>query len=332
MRRLSPLLLLGAGVGLAAGCATKGNGDEGIPMRARPSVDDLAGQPIWSESVALDYLSDDGSVGFAARLCLYPDREAAWLWLFVFDGERTLAFVDNHLGAPPARHDALDEEISYDLGERQPTTRASFSRGASEGAFHGVVRLAALLHDSADPQEGPGDLPLELEARFDADHEAEAPTSGRREVFGHVSTNLALGEGDSRAWSGSGKWHEQHQEQPRWTVPFSYLAVQQMPPAGDGDTSLLAVTSPAGTYGFLRRAGGVRRVVAFDIEPPTDVRHFRLELDDSASHTSLEGGAERLRRFSVPIYSARREGSHVQVRLDDRLLLGALNDWTAEWE
>jgi len=325
------LLLLGAGVGLAAGWspgATRGGGQQ-PPLRGSWSVDDLAGKPIWSESVALDYLSDDGSVGLALRLCIYPEREAAWLWLFVFDGPRILAFVDNHLPAPPVRHDATDAEVSYALAPAATAIHARFDRRASNAGFHGVVHLRAALHESADPPEGPGSLPLELEARFDADHEAEAPSPGRREIFGQVRANLTLEGIGGRTWSGSGKWHEQHQERARWTVPFSYLAVQQTPPAEDDGTSLLAVVSPAGTYGFLRRAGAARAVSAFDIEPPAEARHFQVTLADGVT---LEGTAERLRRFSVPIYSARREGSHVRVRLDDRHLLGTLNDWTARWE
>jgi hypothetical protein len=91
---------------------------------------------------------------------------------------------------------------------------------------------------------------------------------------------------------------------------------------------LLAVRSPARTYGFWRRGEQVRRVSGFEIAAQGPERDFRLELEGGGE---LTGSASRLRAWSVPIYSDRRPATHVRAEIDGATLVGTLNDFEPTW-
>lgn len=291
------------------------------PDPSRPhSVDHLAGRPVWSESVALTYLSDDGGFGFDVRLCRYPDVDSVWVWLAVHRGEQTWSYDDNYLPGTRGRQELESGAVHYATGEGAPTVR--FERVGSFRSLRSATLVADVLaHRGGEVPQGEGDVSVHIAAELRPLHDVQRAAGGRNEVFGELSAEVRVGSEETEV-SGIGKWHEQHQEAPRWTVPFTYLAV-----AG-GEASLLAVRSPARTYGFLRRGGQVRRVTGFEIDGPAADRAFHVELEDGRA---ASGSAHRLRSWSVPIYTDRRPATHVEVSLDGDRLLGSLNDYVPGW-
>lgn len=321
LRRSSSMSVCVA-VALAAACSpARDDGPSGEAGAAVPSVDHLAGEPVWSESAAMTYLSEDGSLGFSARLCRYPEHQTSWAWITVHEGDRTWSYVDNHLPSGRTRHELEAEKVVYELPTDQPVLEL-VRQGAPGELVVGRLTASVRAHEASSAPEGAGDVPLRIEAEIRPTHPVQRAAPGRCEVFGEIVAMLWIEDRVLRV-EGSGKWHEQHQERPRWISPFSYLAA-----SGDG-ASLLAVTSPARSYGFFEEGGRAPSVEAFSIEDPAARRHFEISLDDGRR---LAGVAHRIRQWSVPIYDDRRPGSHVRVEMDGRELVGGLNDYQPTWE
>jgi hypothetical protein len=127
----------------------------------------------------------------------------------------------------------------------------------------------------------------------------------------------ALVDGARAEMRGLGQWHEQHQEQPRFLRPFTYVTLR-------GERLAFVLTrGPLRATGYARRDGVVTAVTAFDIDPRGPVRRFRLELEDGSK---LEGEARTTHDYSVPIYDMRRPGTVVVARVDGQQLSGCIND------
>jgi hypothetical protein len=104
---------------------------------------------------------------------------------------------------------------------------------------------------------------------------------------------------------------------------FTYISLR------NEQTSLLATGTTRGAGGFLRRGSEFRRVVALEAGEPGPRRSLRVTLDGGEV---LEGVAETVHAYSVPIYNGRRPGTNVVARLGsekqgDERLGGIINHW-----
>jgi hypothetical protein len=58
-------------------------------------------EPLWSESVYLDFTTEDGSIAGYVRLGLYPNWNRAWYWACLVGKDRpTVLLADNHAPLP----------------------------------------------------------------------------------------------------------------------------------------------------------------------------------------------------------------------------------------
>ncbi|MEV6864006.1 hypothetical protein AB0M44_23730 [Streptosporangium subroseum] len=58
-------------------------------------------EPLWSESVYLDFTTQDGSIAGYIRLGLYPNWNRAWYWACLVGKDRpTVLLADNHAPLP----------------------------------------------------------------------------------------------------------------------------------------------------------------------------------------------------------------------------------------
>jgi hypothetical protein len=102
---------------------------------------------------------------------------------------------------------------------------------------------------------------VRLEAVFAPRQTAGSTLPGRSEVIGDVAGTVRLPRGNLEV-AGFGHWHEQHQEQARFTVPFTYASLR------GAAVSLVALTAGGASRGFVRRGDDVSAITAFTIDPP----------------------------------------------------------------
>jgi hypothetical protein len=280
-----------------------------------PGIDHLKDETLWSESVYLDCVTEDGETGFVVRLCRYPTEQTGWLWAHVFLPGEVFAYTDHYLpcGSDVTKVDG--EDIVYRLGREvdMSMTRAG-SRASPAGAS---VSISAMAHLDAHPGHGPGDREIHLVATFEPLSASGTTVPGRIELLGRVRVSAEV-EGTDVQFEGFGQWHEQHQEQPRFLRPFTYVTLR-------GERlAFVATRGPLRATGYARRDGVITPIASFDIDPRGPRRAFRLELADG---TELLGEARTTHDYSVPIYDTRRPGTLVVADVGGQRLSGCINDF-----
>jgi hypothetical protein len=118
--------------------------------------------------------------------------------------------------------------------------------------------------------------------------------------------------------SGVGKAHEQTQTNPRFTAPFTYAMLWS------ADAGLIGLLSPARGYGDLDADGVDTPLAAFRIEKWAPTRRFVAVLKDGRR---VEGSAETVQRYEVPIFGRRWYGRVVRADVGGRPMVGMINDW-----
>lgn len=263
------------------------------------------GAVAYSESVYLDCVAPDGRTAFVTRLALHPDVGGSWLWthLFLPDG-RAFAYNRQDLSpAPPGAPSGL-----YAL----PGGEGRFER-RKDGA---VVHIDIRAHGGVSAPEGDGGHRLILDAQFAAVGGSGSNLPGRSERLGRVDA-VAVVDGEELRLSGLGQFHEQHQDGPRFTVPFTYGSLR-----GDGVGAVFLV-GPRRSGGFLVTGGTVRTAGRVGIEPPAHHRALRMTMDDGV----VAGEITRTWDYQVPINGRMRTSSVVTGVLDGRPVSGCVNDW-----
>ena len=145
---------------------------------------------------------------------------------------------------------------------------------------------------------------------------AGSPT-GRFERTGQIEATVRAG-GKTVRLSGVGKAHEQTQTKPRFTTPFTYAML------GSADAGLIGLLSSAGGYGDLDMDGRDVPVGAFKVEPWSPTRRFVAVLKDGRR---VEGSAETVQSYEVPIFGKRWQGRVVRAEVAGRAMVGMINDW-----
>jgi hypothetical protein len=274
----------------------------------------VQGETTWSESAMVLYFDPEVRNGFSFRISRYPDKDATWVWCHVLVDGVLYAFTDSTAAcasahtspdAPLAVYDAPGLKVSIGrLGTSADTQAISFS--ADVRAWRG-----------RSGTDGPGDTQISLEGVFHPGPLHAGQPAGRFERNGMVEATLSAG-GKAMQLGGLGKAHEQTQTGPRFTTPFTY-AMLWGPSA-----SMIGLLSPAGGFGDYNADGQDRGVASFKIEAWAPTRRFIATLKDG---TRVEGAAETVQRYEVPIFGQHWQGRIVRAVVGGHETVGMINDW-----
>ncbi len=274
--------------------------------------------PDYAESVALVGISADGSREISIRAARFPGRERGTLWLTVHGGGTSLSLGLDDLQLTPGSGPTPVETSDASFEVTGGATARFDTKDRHTAAMTGQVTAEALAHRTLHPSPGAGDLPVRIEASFEADDDGVSTRTGRLEVFGRVRATLETPDG-AFDLDVPGKWHEQIGVRPRFAGTFTYFAAQS------DDVALLARGRGNGQWGYLKEGREVTLVERVDIDAQgTAVRSFRVDLEDGRR---VEGTATVLRQGSVPIEGQRRPGATVLVDSSVGAMVGHLNDW-----
>ena len=278
-------------------------------------IDHPKEQPLWSESVYLDCVSPDGGSGVLVRLCRYPSEATGWLWVHAFQPGKVYAFTDHSLPCSTAVTKVDAADVTYDLGD---DSLVDMQRdGPREDPDEARVHASVLAHLDPHAPHGPGTHPIEVAATFTPLGASGTKVPGRIELLGEVRAHIEV-DGGTIEVAGYGQWHEQHQEQPRFLRPFTYVTLR-----GE-NLAFVATRGPLRATGYARRNGVLTPISALDISPRGARRDLRIELADGSE---LRGEARTTHDYSVPIYDGRRPGSLVVAEIGGEQLSGCINDF-----
>lgn len=275
-------------------------------------------QPIRSESVVITLCSADAATGLVARLCRYPAAGVAWAWLhgWLPDGT-TFGYVDDTLPCDGAVTDTDADDLGYAL-----VTDAASMTLARTGSREtpASARLSAVVpaHPTDSAPLGPGPRTVEVTASLDLGTAAGSTLPGRSEVHGEGSASVVV-DGVAHQLAGAGQWHEQHQDVPRFRVPFTYAML-----AGNGCGAVL-LGGPRGSGGFVRIGDDTRQVTAFALGEPGPTRSLELTF---AGGDSVATAVTTAHRYTLPLYRKPWNGSRVTVDIAGHRLAGSLNWFT----
>jgi hypothetical protein len=274
----------------------------------------VEGQPTWSESAMVLYFDEDLRNGLSLRISRYPDSRATWVWLhLVVDGE---LFTFTERAVPcSAEHTTADQpSATYPC----PGLRVSISRLGTSAQTRAISFSADLrAHRGRSGTDGPGETPVSVEGVFHPGPLRAGSPEGRYERTGLVEATVRAG-GKTVRLHGVGKAHEQTQTRPRFTTPFTY-AMLWGPNAG-----LIGLMSPGGGYGDFEADGRDADIARFRIEAWAPTRRFVALLKDGSR---VEGSAETVQRYEVPIFGRRWYGRVVRAEIGGRPMVGMINDW-----
>ena len=260
----------------------------------------------WSESAYLDGVSADGRTGFVTRLARNPDDGTSWLWLHLFTpAGMQVAIVRDDLPCGPQR--AADDGSSAVYAVDAPGVSARFERsGPKEAPTAAAVRVEV---------DG-----TSLDARFTPTATAGSNLPGRTEVLGRVAATVTTPSSATVIEAGS-QLHEQHQDAPRFTVPFTYGTLR-----GE-HLGIVFLIGPVRSGGFVVRDDGIHHVTNVEIEPVGSMRALRLALEGGGA---MDVEVQRTHHYLLGINGHDRESSLVRARAGSESLSGCVNDWQPE--
>ncbi|MEV4376780.1 hypothetical protein [Streptosporangium sp. NPDC049644] len=186
------------------------------PLRPEDEGTHPAGaEPLWSESVYLDFTTEDGALAGYVRLGLYPNWNRAWYWAcLVGVGRPTVLLVDHHVPLPGPDLAVRGEnfQATHDVTLPMRSLRVSLEAGAAA-----VLSDPALAYRDLDGAATTS-LAFDLEWRS----AGEAYPYGfvpRYEVPCEVEGTIRVG-GEEIAFSGHGErdhsWGERDWWGPSW--------------------------------------------------------------------------------------------------------------------
>ena len=259
---------------------------------------------MWSESVYLDVVSADGKLAVVTRLARHVDEGVAWLWLHAF-GIADLAFVRDDLPCDAARTEDDDQGARYVIDGED--VRAAFVRSGPKDMPTGATVAVRV----------PGAI---FEASFTPTGAAGSNLPGRSEVLGVVDASITTAEGTARL-AARGQFHEQHQDAPRFTVPFTYGTLR-----GDG-LGMVALITPGRSGGFVSRHDEIVRATSAAISPAGPSRRLVLSLERGGE---LEVDVRSTYDYELPINGRPRRSAIVHGRVGSIDVSGCINDWRQE--
>jgi hypothetical protein len=277
----------------------------------------IQGAESWSESLMLLHFDPILANGISVRVSRYPERNVTWVWCHVLADGHIYSYTERRLPCSRERNTPDLVAARYD----SETAGVAFRRVGTVGAVQRIELSAhAWCRSGGDGVDGPGDVPVVIEASFRPDAAKDNLPTGRAEWTGTVEIHLTVG-GRPLQLSGIAKAHEQIQIAPRFNDPFTY-AMTWSPTA-----SFIATASRGRRYGNLEIDGVARAVTSFAPAPPAAERHFSVVLDDGET---LDGVARRVAHYDVPVFDRFWNGNIVRVELGRNQLIGMMNDWRPE--
>ena len=279
------------------------------------SIDHLADERIWSESIYADCVSPDGSKGFMLRLGRYPNQNTAWLWAFAFLPGQIYGYNDHYLWCPDVISAVEGADLTYG---QYGDAFASFHREGPRDSPSGArVSVSVGAHRGPQAPHGMGTEAMGIEAEFQPVQIPWRINPYRSEWIGKVTGTLSLKD-QSIEIQGFGHFHEQHQKAPRWQVPFTYMSLR-----GE-DLTVIGTATQENDMGHAVESSHVHKIATIDIDPPADQRRIRIGTEEGKI---LEGLVSTVHRYSTPIYSAQRPGTLVTAQIEGHTLSGCVNDW-----
>ena len=298
----------GFGAGSLAGCATAEPAD--------PAGQSGFGLETPSESVHSGVASLDGRYRLTTRLCRYPERREAWLWVHALTPEGFFSFVE-HI-AP------CDSNVTPETGELARYADARellvFTRhGAVSAPTSATVAGRVRAHRTADSVYGPGSHRLSFDIRFTPQRIYSGLLANRTEVFGRSTVELEIG-GVRHSFEGPAQFHEQRQSNPRFTAPFAYITLW-----GEGAAAGTLLAAPRRADGYLieGETSTNGRILHLDPAGPAS-RRLVVELEGGRR---LEGRSELQQAFTIPIYGVTWRGHMVRMTLGGERYFGHINDF-----
>ena len=289
-------------------------------------VNPVFGSRARSESVLMAAYEPDARLGFLVRLCRYPQSGVTWAWAQVFDRQQVYSFTDPAWGAERDATAVEADRVRYESA--QGDAFIAFERLGSRAAPRSAsMRLNVGLHRNPFAPDGPGRVPVTIEAAFQPHASADGLLDGRSEIKGRVNAHIVIA-GHKRNLVTQGHFHEQQQETPRFVEPFIYFSgwgerinftlILGVPASGNG---------AAASGGVVFQDGKPKKSTGFSIEPPAASRRFRVDFDDG---TALHGVADARYVYGQRIYGAWRPSRIITGELAGRRIAGMLNDWLPE--
>ena len=277
----------------------------------------ISGQPTWSESAMVLYFDEPLRNGFSLRLSRYPERNETWVWVHVLVDGELYAFTERRIRCGPER---VTPDLAIGIysapGLDVRMTRAGPSKAMTALSF--TARVNA--HRGTSGVDGPGQTPVVLEGVFLPGPLRDGSPEGRFERTGKFQATLQAG-GKRAFVRGLGKVHEQTQTAPRFDPPFTYAM------CWGPDASMVGLLSPKGGYGDVEIAGRDRPMASFRIEPWAPTRRFVATLKDG---DRIEGEAETIYRYQVPIFGKAWQGRFVRAKIEGHPMVGMINGWRPE--
>jgi hypothetical protein len=303
-----------AGAGLAAqvfgACATQASGE--------PADIRFRNLETPSESVHAAVASDDGERRLTVRLCRYPDLGLAWVWVHARTPAGFFSYV-NHLAPCGTDMTPLSDAAAVYADSARMLV---FARtGAAGRPTSARIEGACQAFASAASRFGEGPRRLAVAMEFKPARAYSGLNPGRTEVFGRTQARVVI-DGRSVEIEGPAQFHEQRQSAPRFVTPFTYITLW-----GDQAASTLLATPRRGDGYVLEGEQSFEARIAHLDPPKEDSRRLAVALSDGRS---LEGRAQVLARYTLPIAGRTWRGSFVSIDLGGRRLHGNFNDWLPE--
>lgn len=251
----------------------------------------------WSAYV--DVVSIDGKRALVVRVSHDPDADRAEIWVHAFIDGRQLAHMSAH-PCPPLAASTTGEahqQIVLDL---------------IGGQLH--ARVMATETDRITFGEGP--TPLRVSLSWPREGHQGSNLRGRDERLLRVNATVTV-DGRSISLSGWGHQHTQLQEQPRFSVPFTYCSLR-----GE-EAGLVGLIATNLQRGFGRLRDQALNATALRIDPPAVQRTLQMTTSD----TQLEGILTRTYRYWIPMGGVWRDSSIVAGILADVPVSGVINDY-----
>ncbi len=288
----------------ASACATTGGGE---PLDAR-----FGNIETQSDSVHSGVSSDDGLKRLTVRLCSYPEMGLAWIWVHARTPEGVWSYVD-HL-SPAHSETALAGGRLY----ADDAKTLAFERRGEAGRPTSVrITGRCMARRVATSAFGKGDQQLDLSIAFAPERSYSGLNKGRTEVFGRSRATLTI-NGRETVIEGPAQFHEQGQSNPRFTAPFCYMTLWGY---GAASTMLIA---PKRRDGYLLEGDGATEVKDVIVDPPAMRRRLKVTLADGRV---LDGDAQVIQPYTIPIVGTTWRGHMVNVELGGRTYRGHINDF-----
>jgi hypothetical protein len=296
--------LLGMGLTPAAALGATGHGKGGV----------IEGEDTWSESAMVLCFDPDLRNGYSLRISRYPEKNATWVWLHLLVDGELYTFTDR--AVPCSREHTTPEQTSAIYA--CPGLTVSISRLGSSAEMRALSFTADLVaHHGKSGVDGPGGSPVSLEGVFHPGPLRAGSPTGRFERTGPMEATLKAG-GKTIRLTGVGKAHEQTQTKPRFTTPFTYAMLWS------ANAGLIGLMSKPGSYGDFDADGKDADIASFKIEAWAPTRRFVAILKDG---TRVEGSAQTVQRYEVPIFGRHWYGRIVRAEAGGHQMVGMINDW-----